>query len=41
VHQNKSPVIEGDRFINFRGTEEDQDDIAQKFETKIELYSFD
>jgi hypothetical protein len=37
-----TPVIEGDRFINFRGSgDEDTNDIAQKFNTKIELFEID
>ena len=35
-------IIEGDRFINFRGSNEDDDqDMAQQYETKIELFQFD
>jgi hypothetical protein len=35
---SKSPIIEGDRFINFRGH---QDEIASNFDTKVEIFEID
>lgn len=35
-----NPIIEGDRFINFRGIDS-HDDIAKKFNTKKELFEID
>ena len=39
---NESKHFEGDRFINFRSTEENgMDDISQTYSTKIELFQID